>query len=110
VTVRKSLASKDHILSLIDGKPYKTLRRHLSGHGLTPEQYRERYKLKADYPMVAPSYSEKRREVAHRLGLGSKGRSAKAAAAAPAPEPAPAPTPAPEAKAKRPRRSAKPAA
>ena len=40
VTVRKSLASKDHIISLIDGKPYKMLKRHLSGHGLTPEQYR----------------------------------------------------------------------
>jgi predicted transcriptional regulator len=64
VTVRKSLASKDHILSLIDGKPYKTLRRHLSGHGLTPEEYRARYNLKADYPMVAPSYSEHRRAVA----------------------------------------------
>ena len=50
VTARKSLSSPDHIISLIDGKPYKTLRRHLSTHGLTPEQYRERYKLKADYP------------------------------------------------------------
>ncbi len=53
VSVRKSLASKDHIISLIDGKPYKTLRRHLSGHGLTPEQYRERYNLKSDYPLVS---------------------------------------------------------
>ena len=51
MTARKSLASKDHIISMIDGKPYKTLRRHLSGHGLTPEQYRERYNLKPDYPM-----------------------------------------------------------
>lgn len=82
VTVRKSLASKDHIISLIDGKPYKTLRRHLSGHGLTPEQYRERYNLKGDYPMVAESYSAARREMAHKIGLGSKGRQAKAAAAA----------------------------
>ena len=72
VTVRKSLGSRDHILSLIDGKPYKTLKRHLSGHGLTPAEYRERYKLPADYPMVAPSYSEHRREVAQRLGLGRK--------------------------------------
>jgi predicted transcriptional regulator len=72
VSVRKSLASDDHIISLIDGKPYKTLRRHLSGHGLTPEQYRERYKLPADYPMVARSYSEKRREMAKTLGLGRK--------------------------------------
>lgn len=84
VTARKSLASKDHIISLIDGKPYKTLRRHLSGHGLTPDQYRERYKLKADYPMVAENYSEARRQVAHKIGLGQKGRQAKAAAAAPA--------------------------
>jgi predicted transcriptional regulator len=85
VTVRKSLASKDHILSLIDGKPYKTLRRHLGTHGLTPEQYRQRYKLKADYPMVAESYSEARRAMAHKIGLGSKGRAAKVAATAPAP-------------------------
>jgi predicted transcriptional regulator len=86
VSVRKSLASKDHIISLIDGKPYKTLRRHLSGHGLTPEQYRERYNLKADYPMVAETYSEQRRAMAHKIGLGSKGRAAKAAAAGPASE------------------------
>ena len=86
VTARKSLASKDHIISMIDGKPYKTLRRHLSTHGMTPEQYRERYNLKADYPMVAESYSEARRAMAHRIGLGQKGRQAKAAAAAPAPK------------------------
>jgi predicted transcriptional regulator len=87
VGVRKSLASQDHILSLIDGKPYKTLRRHLAGHGLTPEQYRMRYNLKPDYPMVAPSYSEARRAMAHKIGLGQKGRAArsrKPAAAAPA--------------------------
>jgi predicted transcriptional regulator len=78
VTVRKSLASKDHIISMIDGKPYKTLRRHLSKHGLTPEQYRERYNLKADYPMVAESYSEARRAMAKKIGLGQKGRTAKA--------------------------------
>lgn len=72
VTVRKSLGSRDHILSLIDGKPYKSLKRHIGAHGLTPAQYRERYGLKGDYPMVAPGYSEKRREVAKRLGLGRK--------------------------------------
>ena len=71
-TVRRSLASKDHIISLIDGKPYKTLRRHLSGHGLTPAEYRERYQLKADYPMVAPNYSEARRSMAQKIGLGRK--------------------------------------
>ncbi|PZU06097.1 MucR family transcriptional regulator [Sphingomonas sp.] len=80
VTVRKSLASKDHIISMIDGKPYKTLRRHLSTHGLTPDEYRQRYGLKPDYPMVAPTYSEHRRAMARKIGLGSKGRATKAAA------------------------------
>ena len=82
VTVRKSLASRDHIVSMIDGKPYKSLRRHLSSQGLTPDQYRERYGLKPDYPMVAPSYSEQRRAMAHKIGLGQKGRQARIAAAA----------------------------
>jgi len=77
VSVRKSLGSKDHIISMIDGKPYKTLRRHLSTHGLTPDEYRERYNLKPDYPMVAPNYSEARREMAHKIGLGAKGRAAR---------------------------------
>lgn len=77
VSARKSLASKDHIISMIDGKPYRTLRRHLSTHGLTPEEYRQRYNLKSDYPMVAPSYSEQRRSMAKKIGLGSKGRVAK---------------------------------
>lgn len=72
VTVRKSLASPDHIISMIDGKPYKTLRRHLSTHGMTPVEYRERYRLKADYPIVAPNYSETRRAMAKRIGLGRK--------------------------------------
>jgi predicted transcriptional regulator len=72
VSVRKSLASKDHIISMIDGKPYKTLRRHLARHGLTPEQYRERFGLKADYPMVSESYSNARREMAKKIGLGRK--------------------------------------
>jgi predicted transcriptional regulator len=70
VSVRKSLASKDHIISLIDGKPYKTLRRHLSRHGLTPEQYRKRYRLKPDYPMVSENYTQMRRDMAIRIGLG----------------------------------------
>jgi len=72
VTVRKSLASKDHIISMIDGKPYRTLRRHLSANGLTAEEYRERYNLKPDYPMVAESYSEARRAMAKKIGLGRK--------------------------------------
>jgi len=90
VSVRRSLANRDHILSMIDGKPYKTLTRHLGKHGLTPAQYRERYNLPKTYPMVAPDYSEARRAMALRIGLGSLARDArskKAGAAAP-PRPA----------------------
>src|SRR5690606_15060997 len=82
VSVRKSLASKDHIISMIDGKPYKTLRRHLATHGLTPEEYRQRYNLKPDYPMVAENYSVKRSEMAKKIGLGQKGRAARSATTA----------------------------
>ena len=82
VSVRKSLSSPDYIISLIDGKPYKTLKRHLATHGLTEKQYRERYKLPASYPMVAPSYSEARRAVAEKLGLGRKRTTSPAAEAA----------------------------
>lgn len=57
---------------MIDGKPYKTLRRHLSTHGLTPDDYRQRYGRKADYPMVAPSYSKARGAMAKPTGLGRK--------------------------------------
>lgn len=97
VSVRKSLASPDHIISMIDGKPYKTLRRHLATNGMTPEQYRERYNLKADYPMVAQTYSESRRAMAHKIGLGRKpgqspnGGQAKAAAKTPRAKKADAP-------------------
>jgi predicted transcriptional regulator len=91
VSVRKSLASKDHIISMIDGRPYKTLRRHLSSNGLTPDQYRERFGLKPDYPMVAENYSHHRREMAKKIGLGRKpGQRAAAPAEEPAAE-APAP-------------------
>ena len=72
VSVRKSLASKDYIVSMLDGKSYKTLRRHLARHGLTPEQYRERFGLKSDYPMVSENYSNARREMAKKIGLGRK--------------------------------------
>jgi len=72
VSVRKSTASPDFIISLIDGKSYKTLRRHLTTHGMTPESYREEFGLKPDYPMVAPNYSESRRAMAKKIGLGRK--------------------------------------
>jgi predicted transcriptional regulator len=82
VTVRKSLASPERIISMIDGKPYTTLKRHLSRHGLTPAQYRERYGLKDDYPMTAPAYAERRRQIAQKIGLGQKGGRRKASAPA----------------------------
>ena len=94
VSVRKSLANKDYIISMIDGKPYKTLRRHLSTNGLTPEEYRARYNLKTDYPMVAENYSASRRDMAKKIGLGRKPRAAESEAApveAPAAEAKPAP-------------------
>lgn len=72
VSIRKSIASKDHIVSLIDGRPYKTLKRHLAAHGLNPDSYRERYGLPKSYPMVAPDYADIRRAVAQRNGLGQR--------------------------------------
>lgn len=72
VSLRKSLGSKTHIISMIDGKAYQTLKRHLSKHDLTPDQYRERYGLPKSYPMVAPAYSQARRAIAEKLGLGRK--------------------------------------
>lgn len=74
VTARKSLSSREHIISMIDGKPYKSLKRHLKTHGLTPAEYRQRYGLKPDYPMVAPDYAERRREMAKKIGLGRRPR------------------------------------
>lgn len=84
VSARKSLSSPDHIVSMIDGKPYKMLKRHLATNGLTPAEYRERYKLPKTYPMVAPSYAEQRRAVAAKIGLGQR---------KPAPKPVDAPAP-----------------
>jgi predicted transcriptional regulator len=90
VSVRKSLASKDHILSMIDGKPYKTLKRHLARHGFTPEQYRERFGLKRDYPMVAEAYSQVRQALAKKIGLGRKpGSAGGSGEAAPVEQPKP---------------------
>ena len=89
VTARKSLASPDHIISMIDGKPYKTLRRHLATNGMTPAEYRGRYGLKADYPMVAPTYSDARRTMAKSIGLGRKPGQTNAVKADTKPTPAP---------------------
>lgn len=82
ITARRSLSNSGHILSMIDGKPYKMLRRHIGQHGYTPESYRETFGLPRDYPMVARDYAEQRRELAHKIGLGRKPGATKAAAAA----------------------------
>ena len=72
VSVRASVKN-DHIVCLEDGKKMKMLKRHLmTDHGMTPEEYRERWSLPSDYPMVAPAYAEKRRELAKKIGLGRK--------------------------------------
>ncbi len=62
--------TKDFLISFEDGKPYKTLRRHLAMHGLTPDDYRAKWGLDASYPMTSPAYSERRSELAKALGLG----------------------------------------
>jgi len=74
VPVRKSV-TPDYIVCLEDGKKLKMLKRHLkTAYNLTPEQYRERWGLPADYPMVAPRYAEQRRELAKKIGLGTSRR------------------------------------
>lgn len=67
--IRKSVRD-DGIVSFIDGKTYKTLKRHLTSHGLDPRSYRERFGLPADYPMTAPSYAAQRSALAKAIGLG----------------------------------------
>jgi predicted transcriptional regulator len=62
----------DYIVSLEDGRQYRSLKRHLTARGLSPEQYRAKWGLRPDYPMVAPSYSKARSELARALGLGQK--------------------------------------
>jgi predicted transcriptional regulator len=72
VSIRTSI-KPDYIVCLEDGKKLKMLKRHLMTHyNLTPDQYRARWGLAADYPMVAPNYAEKRRELAKKIGLGRK--------------------------------------
>ena len=70
--IRKSVRP-DGIVSFIDGKTYKTLKRHLTSHGLDPRAYRDRYGLPTDYPMVAPAYAEQRSALAKAIGLGQPG-------------------------------------
>lgn len=88
--IRKSIR-RDALVSFEDGKPYKALRRHLTTRGLTPDQYREKWGLGSDYPMVAASYSEARSELAKAAGLGQWRTAAKSnTTAKPKTTPAPA--------------------
>jgi len=74
VSIRASV-KPDYIVCLEDGKKLKMLKRHLMTHyQMTPEQYRAKWNLPADYPMVAPSYAEQRRALAKKIGLGTKRR------------------------------------
>ncbi len=89
VPIKKSVFP-DYIVCLEDGKKLKMLKRHLkTAYDLTPDQYREKWGLSRDYPMVAPNYAEHRSSLAKKIGLGRRPE--------PAPEPAP-PPPAPPAK------------
>jgi predicted transcriptional regulator len=72
VPIKKSVTD-DYIICLEDGKKLKMLKRHLmSAYNMTPEEYRTKWGLKADYPMVAPNYAAKRQELAKKIGLGRK--------------------------------------
>jgi predicted transcriptional regulator len=78
VSVRKSI-TPDYLICLDDGRKFKSLRRHLGALGMTPEQYRAKWSLPSDYPMVAPNYAAQRSELAKKIGLGQfrKGGGAK---------------------------------
>jgi MucR family transcriptional regulator, transcriptional regulator of exopolysaccharide biosynthesis len=74
VSVKKSI-TPEHIVCLEDGKKFKSLKRHLrTQYSLTPEQYREKWALPADYPMVAPNYAAARSQLAKQMGLGQQRR------------------------------------
>ena len=78
VSIRASI-KPDYIVCLEDGKKLKMLKRHLMTHyQLTPDQYRQKWGLSSDYPMVAPNYAEQRRVLAKKIGLGTKRRKPKA--------------------------------
>ena len=71
VSIKKSL-QHDFLISMEDGKRYKSLKRHIGTYGLTSDEYRAKWKLPRDYPMVAPAYSKARSELARASGLGIK--------------------------------------
>ena len=74
ISIKRSI-TLDHIVCLEDGKKFKSLKRHLrTQYNLTPEQYRDKWGLPADYPMVAPNYAEARSQLAKQMGLGQQRR------------------------------------
>ena len=74
ISVKRSI-TPDHVVCLEDGKKFKSLKRHLrTQYGMTPEQYREKWSLPPDYPMVAPNYAAARSELAKQMGLGQQRR------------------------------------
>jgi predicted transcriptional regulator len=75
VPIRKSI-TPDYLICLEDGKKFKSLKRHLGTLGLTPDQYRVKWKLPADYPLVAPNYAATRSALAKAIGLGQLGAKA----------------------------------
>jgi predicted transcriptional regulator len=75
--IRKSITD-EALISFEDGRPYRMLKRHLTTHGLTPAEYRSKWGLPADYPMVAPAYAALRSEFAKSTGLGSRTRGRRA--------------------------------
>jgi predicted transcriptional regulator len=80
VPIKKSVTN-EHIVCLEDGKKFKSLKRHLrADHDLSPEQYRQKWHLPSDYPMVAPAYAKARSALAISMGLGQKRRARKKAA------------------------------
>lgn len=83
--IRRSI-SNEYLISFEDGKQYKTLRRHLTLRGLSPEQYRVKWGLAPDYPMTSAAYSEQRSELARALGLGQQRRKSLPKAAPAEPE------------------------
>lgn len=89
----KRSVTHEHLTSFEDGKPYKTLRRHLTLRGLSPEAYRAKWGLPNDYPMTSASYSEQRSALARSLGLGQQRRQPEAVAPPPEEPPPPAKKP-----------------
>ncbi len=102
VSIKKSITD-DYLISLEDGRKFKSMKRYLSGLGMTPADYRTKWGLPKDYPMVAPAYAKTRSALAKTSGLGRK-------PAEVTPEPAPVPQPEPEAAVAAPKRGRKKAA